>query len=116
MIERYSFPGNDSARGSSLFKMRVNEKAYGTARAARPLGDGVACGREDVRECLQVAFRVAAGDASRSGRGIPKVRTAVARVNLVRLAILPHHHLVRVLLPPFQRGLGAVHLDEDVVL
>src|SRR5207248_11772476 len=46
----------------------------------------------------------------------PELRPAVAGVDLVRLAVLAHDELVRVLLVPLDRLLRPVDLDEDVVL
>ena len=47
---------------------------------------------------------------------VAQVRPAGARVDLVRLAVAADDHLVRLLLVPLQRALGAVDLDEQVVL
>src|SRR5439155_17863550 len=35
---------------------------------------------------------------------------------LMRFAVAAHHHLVRILLMPFERSLGPVHFNPDVIL
>src|SRR5258708_36026752 len=70
----------------------------------------------DVGEGLEIPLGMAAGRTARtsSQRGL-EGRIRIARIDLMRLAVGADEHFVRLLLMPFQRGLGAVHLDPNVV-
>lgn len=85
--------------------------------AQGPKGHVVEGGAVDVREGLEETFRVAERQAAGGPRQVAlELGVGVSGVDPVGLAVGADDHLVRVFLPPLQRGFGAIDLDCYIVL
>src|SRR5579883_500436 len=73
------------------------------------------CRRVNVGKRFEERFGMPAGNARRAAGQIAQIRSAGARVNLVRLAVNAQQHLVWLLLVPFESPLGAVDFDPQII-
>ena len=82
-----------------------------------PAGHVVVGTAVDVRERLEERLGVARGQPARGPPQVVHVRSVrVPRVQRMRMTIAAHHHDVRLFLPPAERPLRAIDLDEQVIL